>query len=176
MRLSNETSEVWETSEVYGEIRIEKQDRKSLAMKVTPDGVVVLIPQEVEAGSRRVREFIEAGLRKIEVSQRQTSEVLETSEVLHLVDAWAKRIGVQISRVQIRTMRTKWASCSTAGTLTLSRDVLQLPADLVDYIICHELIHLKIPDHGKGFQAMMSCHIPDWRERELGLARWVLQG
>lgn len=157
------------------DVRIEKQDRRSLVMKVTPGGVVVLIPREVEADSRRVREFVEAGLRKLEVSQRQTSEVLETSEVSRLVDAWSERIGVQISRVQLRAMRTKWASCSTAGTLTLSADVLQLPRDLVDYIVCHELIHLKIPDHGRGFQAMMSCYIPDWQARERDLARWVLR-
>ena len=157
------------------DVRIKKEDRRSLVMKVTPDGVLVLIPQEVEADSRRVREFIEAGLRKIEVTQRQTSEVSETSAVLRLVDAWAECIGVHIGRVQIRAMRTKWASCSTAGTLTLSADVVRLPRDLVDYIVCHELIHLKIPDHGRGFQAMIGCYIPDWKARERDLARWVLR-
>lgn len=156
------------------DVRIEKQDRQSLAMKITPDGVVVLIPRELEAGSLRVREFIEAGLQRLPEPE-PASEPMTPDEVREMVACWSERLGVDIKRTQIRTMGTKWASCSTAGTLTLSTDVLQLPRDLVDYIICHELIHMKIPDHGKGFQAMMSCHIPDWRERELGLARWVLR-
>jgi predicted metal-dependent hydrolase len=40
----------------------------------------------------------------------------------------------------------------------LNADVLSLPPDLVDYVICHDLLHLKIPDHGKGFQAMMGSY------------------
>jgi hypothetical protein len=63
-------------------------------------------------------------------------------------------------------MRTKWASCSTQGTLTLNTDILGLPADLIDYILVHELLHLRIPDHNKGWQAMMSAYLPDWRRRQ----------
>jgi hypothetical protein len=70
-------------------------------------------------------------------------------------------------------MRTKWASCSSRGTITLSRDLLKLPRDLVDYVVCHELVHLKIPGHGKGWQALMNIHLPDWRKREDPLAGWV---
>ena len=81
---------------------------------------------------------------------------------------------MQVRRVQIRAMRNKWASCSSSGTLTLNADVLRLPLDLVDYVLCHDLLHLKIPDHGKGFQAMMGCYLPNWRERELALARWMI--
>jgi predicted metal-dependent hydrolase len=74
---------------------------------------------------------------------------------------WAERLGVQVRRVQIRAMRTKWASCSTNGTLTLNADVLKLPPDLVDYVLCHDLLHLKLPDHGKGFRASIGCYLPD---------------
>lgn len=88
------------------------------------------------------------------------------------VDAWAKHIGVRVLRVQIRAMRTKWASYSTSGTLTLNTDVLALPPDLADYVICHDLLHVKVPDHGKGFQALLGCYLPDWRKRELALAGW----
>lgn len=90
-----------------------------------------------------------------------------------LVAVWSERIGVQIKRVQIRAMRNKWASCSTNGTLTLSADLVQLPSDLVDYVICHELVHLKVPNHSKGFRALIGCYIPDWEARQLRLARWA---
>ncbi len=154
-------------------MKIVSQNRRTLAMRVTPAGIQVLIPTGLDANSLRVQAFIKAGLQKL-----QTSEVLETSEVLAedlkvLVSTWSERIGVQIKRVQIRTMRNKWASCSTNGTLTLSADLVQLPADLADYVICHELVHLRIPAHGKGFQALMGCYIPGWQDRELRLARWA---
>ncbi len=154
-------------------IEIVPQDRRTLAMRVTPAGIQVLIPADLNADSPRVQAFIEAGLQKL-----QTSEVWETSEVSAedlkaLVSTWSERIGVQIKRVQIRAMRNKWASCSTNGTLTLSADLVQLPSDLVDYVICHELVHLRVPAHGKGFRALMGCHIPDWEDRQLRLARWT---
>jgi hypothetical protein len=70
-------------------------------------------------------------------------------------------------------MRNKWASCSNNGILTLSTDLLKLPRNLVDYVICHELVHLKVPNHGKGFRALMGCYISDWQDRELRLAQWT---
>jgi len=156
-------------------VKIVSQHRQTLAMRVTPTGIEVLIPADLDADSPRVQAFIETGLRKL-----QTSKVLETAEVSAddlkaLLSTWSKRIGVQIKRVQIRTMRNKWASCSTNGTLTLSADLLRLPYDLAEYVICHELVHLRIPHHGKGFRALMGCYMPDWRQRELSLAGWILE-
>jgi len=164
-----------------GEIRIQKQNRKSLAMKVTPGGIVVLIPRELDAQSPPVQDFIEAGLQKLQTSEacsERSESICETSEVSledlnQLATLWSERLGVEIRRVQVRAMWNKWASCSSNGILTLSTDLLELPRDLVDYVICHELVHLKVPNHGKGFQALMGCHIPNWKERELRLARWT---
>ncbi len=155
-------------------VRIQQENRKSLAMKVVPGGVVVLIPQGLDPDSPRVQSFIEAGLQRLPLpAPVALSEPLTPEELRGLVSTWSERIGVQIKRVQIRAMRNKWASCSTNGTLTLSADLLRIPRDLVDYVVCHELVHLKIPHHGKGFRALMGCYMPDWREREHSLASWV---
>lgn len=156
------------------EIEFRHQRRKTLAMKVTPDGVVVLLPQGLDPESAQVRDFVQTGLQKL-----QTSEVSETSQVSAqdvqaLVADWAQRIGGEVRRVQVRAMRRKWASCSSQGTLTLSSDLLCLPRDLVEYVICHELLHLRLPEHSKGWQAMMGAYLPDWRERERRLAGWVM--
>jgi predicted metal-dependent hydrolase len=156
-------------------VEIVSQNRQTLAMRVTPEGIQVLIPANLDADSPRVRAFIEAGLQKL-----QTSEASETSEVSAedlkpLVSIWSERIGVQIRRVQVRAMRNKWASCSTNGTLTLSADLLKLSHNLVEYVVCHELVHLKIPHHGQDFRALMGCYMPDWQQRERSLASWVVQ-
>ncbi len=73
------------------------------------------------------------------------------SEVL----AWAKRIKVKPKEIRIRLMSQKWGSCSTAGRLTLSDDLLAQPADFRKKIIVHELVHLKVPNHGKLFKALV---------------------
>jgi hypothetical protein len=96
-------------------------------------------------------------------------------DALHArVDEWSRRLGVKVHRVQVRPMRNKWASCSSNGVLTLNADLLHLPLDLVDYVLCHDLLHLKIPNHGKGFRSMMGCYVPDWHEREMRLAGWMI--
>ena len=103
-----------------------------------------------------------------------SAEPLSKSDILALVEQWAARLAVTVKRVQLRRMRRKWGSISTAGTLTLADDLLRLPAPLVEYVICHELLHLRVPQHNRLYYLLLEQHIPDWRQRERGLARWVL--
>jgi|GEM_PF-445580 len=79
---------------------------------------------------------------------------------------WASRIGVKLVRLQIRPMTSKWASISTAGRLTLNSDLLELPRDLGEFAIVHELVHLLAPNHGKVFKSFMHAYLPDWQRRE----------
>jgi predicted metal-dependent hydrolase len=67
------------------------------------------------------------------------------------------------------------ASQASSGTLTLADDLLKLPPHLVEYVICHELLHLKVPHHNKLYYLLLGQHIPDWRRREQALSQWVLQ-
>ena len=68
-------------------------------------------------------------------------------------------------------MRTKWASLSTDGRLTLNDELLELRDDLCDYVIVHELVHLKVRNHGKLFKSLRYAYLPGWEEmeRELGV-------
>ncbi len=154
------------------DIVVKHQHRKTLALRATPKGLVALVPCGLSADGPRVQRFIETGLRKLDFGSLPDLQSLSPDDLRARVNVWAERIGVQVHRVQIRAMRNKWASCSTGGTLTLNADVLKLPPDLVDYVLCHDLLHLRIPDHGKGFQAMMGSYLPDWHKQELALARW----
>jgi len=63
-------------------------------------------------------------------------------------------------------MTRKWGSCSTAGVVTLAADLARQNGPFKDYVIVHELLHLKVPNHGKVFKALMSFHLPDWRRNE----------
>jgi predicted metal-dependent hydrolase len=75
------------------------------------------------------------------------------------VRAWAIRIGVDVREVHIRPMRRKWASCSSQGRLTFDTDLLRQPADFRREAIVHELVHLKIPHHGKLFRSIVTAHL-----------------
>jgi len=60
-------------------------------------------------------------------------------------------------------MTRKWGSCSTTGIITLAEDLTEQEPGFQDFVIAHELLHLRVPNHGKVFKALMSVHIPDWR-------------
>ncbi len=76
------------------------------------------------------------------------------------VAAWARRIGVEPKEVHLRPMKRKWASFSSAGRLTFSTDLLKEPAAFRREVIVHELPHLKVPNHGKVFKALLPAYLP----------------
>ena len=76
---------------------------------------------------------------------------------------WCKRLQVTEPQVRVRAMSRKWGSCSTAGTITLAADLTSRESGFQDFVIAHELLHLRIPNHGKLFKALMTAHVPDWR-------------
>jgi len=154
-------------------IEIRKQQRKSLAFKLTPRGAVVLIPEQLEDDSPVVQKFIDDALVELP-APAHSAPALSPEKVRNMVTEWVNRLNVEVTRTQIRPMRNKWGSISTAGTLTLADELLRLPVDLVEYVIVHELLHLKFPDHRRGWRVSMGMYIPDWRERERRLQSWQL--
>jgi predicted metal-dependent hydrolase len=63
-------------------------------------------------------------------------------------------------------MKNKWGSCSTGGTVTLAEDLVDQDEPFQDYVIVHELLHLRIPTHGRLFKALMSLHAPGWQKMD----------
>jgi predicted metal-dependent hydrolase len=79
------------------------------------------------------------------------------------VDAWAVKLSVMPRIVRVQRMTRKWGSCSTAGTITLAVDLDDAKEGFQDFVIVHELLHLKVPNHGRLFKALMTAHVPNWR-------------
>ena len=71
------------------------------------------------------------------------------------VRSWAERVRVKPRRIQIQDMSKKWASCSPAGTVSFSRDLLRMDRDFGEAVIVHELVHLAVPNHGKLFRSLV---------------------
>jgi len=146
-------------------ITIRHQRRKSLAFQLTQSGAVVLLPQGVNPDSEAVQALIMTALAKLPMPALVT-DVVTADQVYELVATWSARLEVSVTRMQIRPMQNKWGSISTAGTLTLASDLLVLPICLVEYVVVHELLHLKFPDHRRGWQVSMGMYLADWRARE----------
>lgn len=72
---------------------------------------------------------------------------------------------IPFKTIRIRSMTSRWGSCTTAGAITLNLRLIQAPLDLVDYVIVHELCHLCQHNHGPGFYRLLDSLMPDWRER-----------
>jgi len=75
------------------------------------------------------------------------------------VQAWAARIGVEPKEVHIRPMRRKWGSCSTSGRVTFNQELLAAPPDFRRRVIVEELLHLRVPHHGKLFRALLKSYL-----------------
>lgn len=87
-----------------------------------------------------------------------------TQELRRRAFAWAVKLRVNPRVVRVQNMRRKWGSCSSAGTVTLASDLVDQDLHFQDFVIAHELLHLRVPSHGRLFKALMSAHVPGWRE------------
>ncbi|MCC5857375.1 MAG: M48 family metallopeptidase [Ectothiorhodospiraceae bacterium] len=98
------------------------------------------------------------------------------------IDRWFPAIGLPAQRcpaLRVRAMRSRWGSCSSAGHVNLNLWLIRAPLPCIDFVVVHELCHLREFHHGPAFHALMDRVLPDWREREQDLAthqrRWGIQ-
>ncbi len=86
-------------------------------------------------------------------------------ERLELCYPRVERLGIACPSLAIRSMRTRWGSCSRSGLVILNPRLVQTPVDCIDYGLLHELCHLKEHNHGKQYYQLLDQTLPDWRER-----------
>ena len=92
------------------------------------------------------------------------------------VHAWADRLDVKMIWLGVRPMHNKWASCSTNGHLNFNSELLELDAELWDYVIVHELLHFFVPNHGKLWKSLMRAHLGDYESSERKLKKMEENG
>lgn len=97
--------------------------------------------------------------------KKQTNRVEAAHKFKERVSAWAVKVRVKPKQVRLQSMTRKWASCSTKGRVSFSLELLQESGSFQDYVIVHELIHLKVPNHGKLFASLLAAHLPNCKYR-----------
>jgi len=83
----------------------------------------------------------------------------------------AAETGVDVKQVTVRNQRSRWGSCSAGGTISLNWRLIQTPENVRDYIIYHELMHLREMNHSTRFWARVEEVCPWWRDAEKWLKR-----
>jgi predicted metal-dependent hydrolase len=77
----------------------------------------------------------------------------------------AEALGVRYERIQIRDQRSRWGSCSTRGTLSFNWRLVLAPYEVLDYVVVHELCHLREANHSRRFWSLVESRRPGWRRQ-----------
>jgi hypothetical protein len=78
--------------------------------------------------------------------------------------SWAVQIRVNPVGMRFEELKDRWGYCSPAGEVTFALDLVGQDERFQDYVIVHELLHLRVRSHGKRFRAMLSAYVPEWRD------------
>jgi len=80
------------------------------------------------------------------------------------VDELSARLGISYTRLTIRGQKTRWGSCSRKGNLSFNWKLLMAPEPVIDYVIIHELTHLREMNHARRFWQLVAEQCPHWRK------------
>ena len=146
--------------------------------------------EELQAGAAGAGAATAAPLRRlhvglpIDVSPERLRDVVQSwlqREARRLFEArtahFAERLGVQVTRLSLSSAKTRWGSANAGGAIRLHWRLVQYPLATIDYVVAHELAHLREMNHGPRFWAVVGSVVPDYRaaRRQLGsepLAAW----
>ena len=167
-----------------------KSFRKSCSITVERDGTVT-IRAPFFMSERKIREIIEERKEWIEKAQKRIANRTErlnsltpiTSSEINSLKAAAKpvieekvrffadKIGVEYGKITIRSQRTRYGSCTAKGNLNFNCLIMLMPEEIIDYVIVHELCHIKQMNHSRRFWNEVESILPDYKERR----KWLKQ-
>lgn len=155
-----------------------RSNRKTVSIQITPDGQVqVRCPQRmpaqaVESFVREKSGWIKKHLEKKAAqpeadpftdAQRQALAAQTKAKLQDRLPLFARKLGVTYQRVAVRSQRTRWGSCSSKGNLNFNCLLALTPPEVFDYVIVHELCHLKEMNHSPKFWAEVEKQLPHYK-------------
>ena len=163
--------------------RLIRARRKTLSIRITQEGNLEIraplgMPKgEIELFLKEKAQWIETHRAKVLAEYAQGQEApLGEEEILTLAEQMRQRLpeklnrhaasmGVTFGRVTIRCQQTRWGSCSSRGNLNFNCLLMLAPEEVLDYVVVHELAHIRHHDHSPAFYAEVERYLPDWRVR-----------
>jgi predicted metal-dependent hydrolase len=136
----------------------------------------------VKVDHRRIKLYVRPGS---DIEKRQAVLFEFHRAVLHetvpkIIQTWQAKLGVHVSAYFLQRMKTKWGGCNhRRGNIRLNTELAKKPKDLLEYVIVHEMIHLREPTHSERFYTLIDKYYPNWREARaelnelpLGAEKW----
>ena len=80
------------------------------------------------------------------------------------VEQWSEKTGIKYGLLHFRKQSKRWGSCTPSNNIVINTEAIKLPFSLIDYLIVHELCHVKYKDHSKDFWAEVGKHRRNWKE------------
>ncbi len=168
------------------DITLIRSNRKTIAIEITPQAtVIVRAPKRVPVSE--INRFLGEKADWIDkhiIKMQNRQEELEARDIqpispqeVRLLTTRAKRIipsrvryyadlmGLEYGNITIRMQKTRWGSCSSKGNLNFNCLLMRTPDEIIDYVVVHELCHLKEMNHSKRFWSEVEKVLPDYKER-----------
>lgn len=120
------------------------------------------------------------GAKQIEEAQKRVINYERTDEefkilIISYMEKTLKKMGLKVNKVRFRRMKSRWGSCSAEGNISLNTRLKYLPAELIEYVVFHELAHLLERKHDKNFWNIIACEFPDYKKWEEELSLYWLR-
>lgn len=136
---------------------------KRYLLKVVEEDIAPEVKLEHSKMVLRVRPGTNHDAKQAIVSKWYREQI--KAAVPDVIAKWEQTIGVRVDRVFVQKMKTKWGSCNPARrSIRLNTDLAKKPPQCLEYIMVHELVHLRERNHSERFTALMDEYLPQWRQ------------
>lgn len=158
-----------------------RSDRQTVALEVTRDGrILVRAPKrmaqrDIDAFVEKHRDWLDTHLAKQknwqaahpEPTEQEKQAMIEKARSVlpEKVACYAAIMGLTPSGITITSARTRFGSCSPKNRLCFSWRLMAYPEEAIDYVVVHELAHIRHRNHGPDFHALVESILPDHRKR-----------
>lgn len=164
------------------EYTVVKSKRKSLAIEIKPD-LSVTVRAPFFTSDAKISEFVlkhedwinrnlvkmkersgnkrELPREKIEMLRQQARDILPSKTAY-----WSRITGLYPTSIKITSAKTRFGSCSGKNAICFSYLLMLYPEDAIDYVVLHELSHIKYHNHSKQFYGFIEKYMPDYKKRE----------
>ena len=134
------------------------EEISKVQVKLFQGKFIINYPQSLKSNDSQRREAIRNKL--IEWYRAHAKD-----KIKERVEKYKGRLGVEPNNVVIKKQKKRWGSCSSKNNLNFNWKIIMAPMSIVDYIVVHELTHLKYSNHSKEFWQTIETIIPDYEDR-----------
>lgn len=168
---------------------LKRSKRKSLTLTISKD-LKVIVKAPINMPLEYIEKFVNKKYNWIEEHKELMRKRIEQKEIKALskeevellkqkakillpqrIDYYSKIMNVKPTGVKITSANTRWGSCSSKNSLCFSYKVMLLPQDIIDYIVVHELAHIRVKNHSSKFYKEVYNYMPDYKDRVFRLRK-----